>query len=301
MKKLITSIALSLSCILMYAQAPDLFNYQAVARSLEGQVLSEESISVQVSILEKEVDGEPVMIESHNVTTSKLGLFNIHIGGGNPELGSIADINFGNYSYFIQIAVDENGGQNYSILGTSQLVSVPYALHAKNGYWQKNDNNYFLNADRVGIVENKDQLFAPFTIAGYDSSIPYRGQIMFIDEQHSSDDDKATAFITAYGNDLDRNGINAKGRLWSLGSKSFKNKDFLITNELKEGNISFGVNKNNDAMLLKPDGQLEVTSNDVYISNVNSGVIMKSPNGQCWRMTVSDDGSPQFASITCPE
>ena len=50
-----------------------------------------------------------------------------------------------------------------------------------------------------------------------------------------------------------------------------------------------------------PKSKLHVSQGDVYIDQIDSGVIMKSPNGQCWRMTVSNAGQPVFTSITCPQ
>jgi hypothetical protein len=50
----------------------------------------------------------------------------------------------------------------------------------------------------------------------------------------------------------------------------------------------------------QPKSQLHVKNGDVYIDNITAGVIMKSPNGQCWRMTVSNTGTPVFTSISCP-
>ncbi|PKP19250.1 MAG: hypothetical protein CVU05_11780 [Bacteroidetes bacterium HGW-Bacteroidetes-21] len=128
MKKRIFTLVMVFASIIMMAQTPNMFNYQAIARNASGETLNNQDISVEISIL----DGtSAVFTETHNVTTNQFGLFTLKIGDGTSSLGSIANIDFSTGAYSLQVSVDETGGSNYSLVGTSQLISVPYALHAK--------------------------------------------------------------------------------------------------------------------------------------------------------------------------
>jgi len=113
------------------AQTPLEFKYQALARDISGSVLADQIIGLQISILKGSVSGTEVYVETHNVTTNSFGLININIGGGSVVSGSINSIDWSSDIYFIKIEMDPSGGSSYADMGTSQMLSVPYALHAK--------------------------------------------------------------------------------------------------------------------------------------------------------------------------
>lgn len=113
----------------IYAQAPQKINYQAVIKNTSGDVVSNQNIAVQVNINQSTATGTTVYSETHAVTTSQDGLITLQIGDGTTT-DNFTAISWGNNTYFLNIAVDLNNGTNFSDLGTQQLVSVPYALHA---------------------------------------------------------------------------------------------------------------------------------------------------------------------------
>ncbi len=102
------------------AQAPWQFNYQAVLRDDAGQVLASEEVSVEISILKDSPEGEEVFTETHQTATNEFGLVNLQVG----SLSSLEDIDWKEAAYFVRVSV--NGSQ----MGTSPLLSVPYAMHA---------------------------------------------------------------------------------------------------------------------------------------------------------------------------
>ncbi len=112
------------------AQVPQAFSYQAVAFDNQDIVLTNETISIQVSIFSGSEEGDPVYQETHITITDNFGLFDLNIGQGSPALGSFSDIDWGNAAQYLQIAIDENAGTNFQELATSQLLSVPYAFYA---------------------------------------------------------------------------------------------------------------------------------------------------------------------------
>jgi hypothetical protein len=112
------------------AQAPSKFNYQAVARDGSGIFLPNQAVRLQISIRQGSASGTIVYTESHAVTTTNIGLINVAIGTGVVSSGSFGAINWGAGPYFIEMGLDVNGGTNYTILGTQQFLSVPYAMFA---------------------------------------------------------------------------------------------------------------------------------------------------------------------------
>ena len=117
--------------ITAFAQAPKAFKYQAIARDITGSELLNQAVSFQISIIEGSVNGASVYTETHTATTNQFGLVNLSIGGGTVVNGIFDSIHWGANSFFIKIELDASGGTNYQLMGTSQLMSVPYALFAE--------------------------------------------------------------------------------------------------------------------------------------------------------------------------
>jgi hypothetical protein len=132
MKKIITICAAILLTASMFAQSPNKMSYQAVIRNTSNALVTNSAVGMRISILQTTSSGTAVYIETHSPTTNANGLASIEIGGGTIVSGSFASINWANGPYFIKTETDPSGGTNYSITGTSQLLSVPYALYAAN-------------------------------------------------------------------------------------------------------------------------------------------------------------------------
>ncbi|MBK7761901.1 MAG: collagen-like protein [Bacteroidetes bacterium] len=116
--------------ICTFAQAPQSFPYQAVARDNSGNLLTGANIALRFSILDGSNAGPIVYQENHLTTTNTLGLFNLNIGQGIVQSGTFANINWGSGSKFIKVELDPAGGTAFTVMGTTQLLSVPYALYA---------------------------------------------------------------------------------------------------------------------------------------------------------------------------
>lgn len=132
MKRIISVLSLILVCTTVYSQAPESFSYQTVIRNSSWNVLANQNVGIEISILEDFANGTAVYKETHNTTTNNIGLVNLAVGEGSVVSGDFSLIDWGNHSFFIEVAVDISGGTNYQVMGTTQLRSVPYALYAKN-------------------------------------------------------------------------------------------------------------------------------------------------------------------------
>jgi hypothetical protein len=130
MKKIILFLALVIPSLIL-AQAPEKMSYQAIVRNADGNLVSNEVVGIQISILKNTASGTAIYVESHSKTTNVNGLVTIEIGDGDKATGDFTTIEWGADQYFIKTETDPLGGTNYTISGTSQLLSVPYALHAK--------------------------------------------------------------------------------------------------------------------------------------------------------------------------
>ncbi len=130
MKKLLF-LLLALSTFTGFAQAPDKISYQAVIRNANEQLVRNSPIGLKISILKQSINGSPVFEEHHNTSTNTNGLATIQIGTGQTISGNIANINWADGPYFIKSEIDFNGGTSYELSGTTEILSVPYALYAK--------------------------------------------------------------------------------------------------------------------------------------------------------------------------
>ena len=133
MKKIFLIAILALVAQLSFAQAPQKMSYQSVVRSATNQIIANQSIGVKISIIESSLNGTTVYAERHTTTTNANGLFTLEAGGGTPTTGTFATINWANGSHYIKSEIDVTGGTNYTLSGTMELLSVPYALYATNG------------------------------------------------------------------------------------------------------------------------------------------------------------------------
>jgi len=116
----------------IYGQAPTQLNYQGVARKANGHGISSENIKLRLSIHDGTATGPVVYQETRSVTTNAFGLFNVAIGspGATGVIGSVGLVNWATGNKYLQVEMDPDGGSNFANMGTSQLLSVPYALYS---------------------------------------------------------------------------------------------------------------------------------------------------------------------------
>ncbi len=126
MRKLLFFILLFISAI-SFSQAPQFLNYQGIARDASGSVVTS-NIGIKFEILQ---GSTPVYTEEQSVTPSAAGVFTAAIGNGINQVGVFSSINWATGPYSIRVSIDPTGGTSYSTVGTSQLLSVPYALYAE--------------------------------------------------------------------------------------------------------------------------------------------------------------------------
>lgn len=133
MKKIFTILTVLLLTASVFAQPPQKISYQAVIRNSSNVLITSAQIGMKISILQGSDNGTAVYVETHEAVTNANGLVSIEIGTGNVQVGTFSNIDWASGPYFIKTETDPLGGTVYTISGTSQLMSVPYALFSANG------------------------------------------------------------------------------------------------------------------------------------------------------------------------
>jgi hypothetical protein len=163
MKNFYTLLLFLFSAVSILAQAPEKMSYQAVLRDASNVLLTNQSVGMQISILQGTITGTAVYTETQTTTTNLNGLVSLEIGSGTSS-DNFSTIDWSAGPYFIKTATDPAGGTSYSITGTSQIMSMPYALYAKNsGVSQANATNISKNTADIAtsvkaITANTDKV-----------------------------------------------------------------------------------------------------------------------------------------------
>lgn len=130
MKNITLLFTLLLAGFTALAQVPQKFNYQAVVRNGSNALVANTAIGMRISILQGSASGTAVYVETQTPTTNLNGLATVSIGSGSIVSGSMATIDWSAGPYFVKTETDPTGGTTYTIVGTSEMVSLPYAMYA---------------------------------------------------------------------------------------------------------------------------------------------------------------------------
>ncbi len=154
MRRIFTILSAIIISINLYAQTPEKMSYQAVIRNSSNQLMTNTAVGMRISILHNNTSGPAVYVETQSPTTNANGLISIEIGSGNPLSGDFSAIDWGDGTYYLKTETDPTGGTNYSITGVSQLLSVPYALHAKTADSIAGGLNNYTAGNGIDIINN---------------------------------------------------------------------------------------------------------------------------------------------------
>ncbi len=220
----------------VFGQSPNSMSYQAVVRDQNSNLVTNKGIGIKTSILQGSVSGSEVYVEIYNpnATTNANGLVTLEIGTGIPLTGSFSAIDWSSGPYFIKIETDPTGGTDYTITGTTQLLSVPYALHAKTVEIISETDPLFTQWDKssdISITEsqisdfgnyletetqNLDQVLSQGTSAGNKNITNLANPI--------NEEDAATkAYVDALETKITRinNTLDAGGKVYDIDGNSY--------------------------------------------------------------------------------
>lgn len=324
MKKVLSIFLLVLS-LQAIAQAPQKISYQAVARNTAGLIVANQAIAVKAEILDAN-QTTVLYAETHNVTTSQFGLFNLAVGGGTVVSGTFSTIDWGTGNKFIRTSVDLTGGTAYQLMGMSQLLSVPYALYAaktnlvagtgisitggntiaatSGSQWLSDTYGiYYQNsAGGIGVGGSTESLtaftatqtstFGTGAAASFKSNNGWQTAVSF---NNSTVNWPYYLILAGSGNtDFPPKSFALYSGGATTGSRFVWNTDGTSNNFLAIGSY------NNQSFAKTPKSRLHVFNGDINIEDIGKGIIMKSPNGNCWRITIDDSGNLIRTAIACP-
>lgn len=196
-----------------FAQSPQAFQYQAVVRNAAGDVIGNEVVGMRITLYQGVPpgpgtgSGSIVYQETHTPTSNTFGLVNLQVGMGTVVSGTFSAINWAMGPYFIEVEVDPDGGTNYTVIGSSQLLSVPYALYAENtngitGGYYRGDTLKLTRMDGsvIDILPcGVDELSSQVTFNCLDFSIEGNEDLVEVAINYTGLDDKAVIVNNGMG------------------------------------------------------------------------------------------------------
>ncbi len=165
------------------ATVPGKIHYQGLAVGANGKPIKSSTVGLRLSVLDSLPNGITLYTETQSVSTDAAGIFSTYLGGGTATAGTFANIPWANgNNKFLKVEMDAQGGTNYQNMGSTQLVSVPYALHAGSAQRASELVDSAGNAYQIKIVNGQPTLVsapgnvsipAPFACG---QSVTYAGE-----------------------------------------------------------------------------------------------------------------------------
>ena len=278
MKNIVLTFVLGviLSCV-GFSQQKNSFKYQAVVRDNLGNVIENTPVALRISILKSSDTGENVYTEEHSETTNKFGLIVLSIGGGTSISGNFNTIDWAIDNYFLKIEIDVTSGTDYETIGTSPLLSVPYALHAETV-----SNSDDADADPVNEIQS-------LNLADNTLSITQSNSVDLSVLQDGVEDADADPVNEIQNLKLEDNILtitqNSSATMIDL-SGYLDNTDIQLTEDQVDSYIS-----NNGYQLSADDGDIDA-SNELQNLSIIGDTILLSKNGGNITLPAKGWGNP---------
>ena len=251
MKKLFTLLVLA-TTLTISAQAPQGFNYQATVRNNAGALMINKNVTFKFNVMKDTPTSVPVFSETHYVPTDDLGAVNLVIGKGTATSGTFATIDWATGTYYLGIEL--NTGNGFVAMGTSQLLSVPYALYASNSG----------NGTSIGDISTSSNPKGATITSGALSLTPAdatNGGILTTGSQ-------TIAGTKTFSSDVTVNGITVGKGAGQINSNIAIGIDAIKSNTTGEFNIGIGI----ESIKSNSDGKYNVGVGSKTLKNNTTGI-----------------------------
>ena len=268
----------------LQAQSPEKMSYQAVIRDGSNNLITSSNVGMRIQILQGSEFGAAVYVETHTPATNANGLVSIEIGSGTVINGDFTTIDWSNGPYYIKNEIDPTGGTSYTITGTSQLMSVPYALHAKT-------------AESVtGTITETDPVYSGSHAANITSTdITNLGNLSGVntgDQDGSETIVSAGANISVTGSGTTANPYVVNATTYSVGDFAHGGIVFWVDETGQNGLVCAKQDQSTDVRWYAGTyGNTQAKGDGPYAGEANTSIIIAA------QVAIGDDGSTYAARI----
>lgn len=296
MKKTLLLLALTFSSFI-FAQVPQGISYQAIALNSSGTAVVSSNVGLRLSLLDNSASGTVIYTETHSKTTTAQGLFNLVIGQGTSTFGIFSTTNWGINTKFLKVEMDIAGGTNYVLVGTTQLLSVPFALTSRTIVTGAGQGITLTSPNGTPYqvsVNDSGQLSLPSS--GSNSTIP--STLYMYGSFNNFDPTTSLLFSNYVSYPGTQSAFNNAGYKYLTANTQLK---FLAQNN--NSSIIYGLN---GSLIMIPNGSVyTVASNGFYFvdlerytTDFNFKILSFSPNLIKFYNNIGTNINPTFNSVT---
>ena len=273
------------------AQSPEKINYQAVIRDASNDLVTGQPIGMQISILQGSANGEAVYVETQTPTTNAYGLVSFEIGTGITS-DDFSVIDWANGPYFIKTETDPTGGSDYIITGTSQLLSVPYAKYAdESGDSFSGNYTDLTNQPDLGLKLDTSETTT------WDKNVTddFSGSYSDLSDLPANIDTDSTNDFSGNYNDLTNQpdlGLKLDTSETTTWDKDVTDDFSGSYSDLSDLPANIDTDSTNDFSGNYEDlNNQPTTIQHADSADIAKGIILESPNGTTYKLTVDDAGN----------
>lgn len=279
-----------------FAQAPESFKYQSVIRDASGNIQANQPVGLQIVIEQGSFGGTAVYTETFTTTTNSYGLVNLEIGTGTTS-DDLSLVDWSNGPYFVEISLDITGGTSYSVMGTSELLSVPYALYAKSAETVANDMVDDADADPTNEIQD-------LQLSGNTLTITNNGSATMIDLSVYLDNTDTQLTETEVDAYVANNGYLTSEVDGSITNEiqdlNLNGNILTITNNGSATNIDLSMYLDNtDTQLTESEVDAFVANNGYLTTEVDGSITneIELPTGGSNGQVLQTDGSGNYSWV----
>ena len=201
------------------AQSPHGFNYQAMPRMANGDIIKDQEISIKISIINGNISSDDLYSEVHHVKTNSFGLVNLIIGKGSFVTSDFETIDWSKGPFFIKVEIDPDGGTQYYDMGTTQILSVPFSMYAQKSGNGISDGDQIIKGTKTFVSPIKAVIDGTIVLNENADRIP--GALRWNGTDFQGFDGENWISLTAGGGEVEEDSVSS----WECGDNLVDSRD----------------------------------------------------------------------------